>query len=237
MNKTFKTLLCLATISLGIGTAAQAQDRKFYQTFYLDLCMPTADFGSKVSSSHPTVPLYYTEIGKDASVGFGLGYRLSYRLDVGLGEVAPFGNVDILWNTIKGKWRDKYSDAYMSTPTYFNIPFLLGVTYIYDELPWPDIRAYGEFGIGPDFLWITPEGDDGKLVPKIAYKLDVALGWTIGLGAYFGRYFSAGINYYGLGKHDIDYTKNTLEDLEYTSNPPRERRTVVSVMLRLGFHF
>ena len=148
MKKTVK-VLCLTAMLIGVGSAAQAQ---FRQSVYLNGNIPTGDFASDASTvSDGTiaalvgngVPLTYEQVGKDASVGFGLGYRASYRFDVGVGMVAPFANVDFLWNTISGKWRDKYSDAYYSTPTYFNIPFLAGVTYIYDELPWDDISAYG----------------------------------------------------------------------------------------------
>ncbi len=154
--KKFVKALCLTAMIMGLGTTAQAQ---FRQSVFLNGNIPTGDFASDASAnplSATGVPLTYTEIGKDASVGFGLGYRASYRFDVGVGEVAPFANIDFLWNTIGGGWSDKYSDAYYTTPTYFNIPLLAGVSYIYDELPWDDISAYGEFGIQAlEPGWIT----------------------------------------------------------------------------------
>lgn len=239
--KRFVKALCLTAIIMGAGTAVQAQ---FRQSVFLNGNIPTGDFASSASANALTttgVPLTYTEIGKDASVGFGLGYRASYRFDVGVGEVAPFANIDFLWNTIGGGWSDKYSDAYYTTPTYFNIPLMAGVSYIYDELPWDDIAAYGEFGIGTDFLWITPEGGTNKVTnanEEFAYKANFAFAWMIGAGAYFGQHVSAGLYYYGLGTHNIDYTDNTLDEhLLTASTLPRERRSVGSVMLRLGFHF
>lgn len=240
------TLMCLAAFVVGISHPSQAQDRKFYQSVYLNGNIPTGTFGKSIAASETigqdaTVPLGYEAIGKDASIGFGLGYRASYHFDVGLGEVAPYANIDILWNTISSKWRDKYSTAYLTTPTYFNIPFQAGVTYIYDELPWPDIRAYGEFGIGTDFLWITSEGN-GKGIPKFSYKPNFAFAWSLGAGAYFGRYFSAGLYYYGMGKHNVDYTDGTLKDNTMAAEQKahetsRPQVSVGSVMLRLGFHF
>lgn len=232
--------MCLVALALGIGTTAQAQ---FRQSVYLNGTIPTGDFASGIKGVD-TVCLTIDNIGQDATAGLGLGYRASYRFDVGVGMVAPYANVDLLWNSIAGKWRDKYAGENYGKPTYFNIPVQLGVSYIYDELPWPDISAYGELGFGTDLLWITSEGK-GSGNEKFAYKMDFAFTWSAGLGAYFGKYFSAGLYYYGMGKHYIDYTKGTLEDNTIAAsqdalnqaNKHREQRTVGSVALRIGFHF
>ena len=243
MKKVVK-VLCLAAAFVGMGTAMHAQ---LHQSIFLNGNIPTAQFGSKAGGS--TVPLTYTEIGKNASLGFGLGYRLSYRFDVGVGEVAPFINADFLWNTIGGSWSDKYSDAHYSTPTYFNIPLHAGVTYIYDELPINDVKAYGEFGVGADLFWITSEGGTEKLTNanlKYAYQSTFSFSWMLGAGAFFGEHVSAGLYYYGMGKHNIDYTKGTLDDnptaaaqvaADELAGVGRQRRTVGSLMLRIGFHF
>lgn len=240
-------VLCLTAMVMGVGTVAQAQ---FRQSIFLNGNIPTGDFASDASNG-PTliaaynsgVPLTYEQVGKDATVGFGLGYRASYRFDIGYGLVAPFANIDFMWNTISGKWSDKYLDAKFSSPTYFNIPLLAGVSYIYDDLPWDDISAYGEFGVGTDLLWITSEGADDF---NFAYKATFAFAWMIGAGAYFGEHVSAGLYYYGLGKHTIDYTQGTLDDnmaanAQVTANDAagmgRQQRSVGSVMLRIGFHF
>lgn len=233
--------MCLMALALGIGTAAQAQLR---QSVYLNGTLPTGDFASSIKMNVDDVPLTINNIGKDATAGLGLGYRASYRFDVGVGMVAPFANVDLLWNSIAGKWRDLYAGKHYGKPTYLNIPLQLGVGYIYDELPWPDISAYGELGFGTDLLWITSEGT-GSGEEYFAYKMDFAFAWSFGLGAYFGKYFSAGIHYYGLGKHNIDYTQGTLDDNPIAAgqdvlnraNNHREQRTSGAWMLRVGFHF
>ncbi len=254
MKKVVK-VLCLTALMIGFGTATQAQ---FRQSVFLNGNIPTGDFGRNATNgpnlnalaftpnspvTFPTsgVPLTTEQMGKNASIGFGLGYRASYRFDVGVGMVAPFVNIDFLWNTISSKWSDKYGDAYYTSPTYFNIPLMGGVSYIYDELPWNDISAYGEFGVGSDFLWITSEGK-GSGNERFAYKSTFAFAWMIGAGAYFGEHVSAGLYYYGLGTHNIDYTSGTLNDNEYAkehndSQNGRQRRSVGSVMLRIGFHF
>ena len=238
-------MMCLSALMVGLGTVANAQ---FRQSVYLNGNLPTGSFAGNVSSSHTTVPLGYEEIGKDASIGFGMGYRASYRFDVGVGEVAPFAQVDLFWNMIGSSWRNKYMDLDYTTPTYFNIPVMAGVTYFYDEL-WNDITPFGEFGVGADLLMITREGkgvkeNNGTLY--YAYKSNFAMAWMIGAGAWFGRHVSAGLYYYGLGTHPIDYTDKTMNKNSVAAaqvaannlaNHGREKRSVGSLALRIGFHF
>lgn len=243
--------LCLAALFLGYSAAAQTQESGLRHSIYLNGNIPTGDFASDASAG-PTlitaynsgVPLTYEQIGKDASLGFGLGYRVSYAFPIGLGTVAPFAGIDILWNTIDGKWADLYSDAYFTCPTYFNVPLLAGINYTYEEV-WDNITPFGEFGVGTDFFWITSEGK-GSGNERFAYKSTFAFAWMIGAGAYFGHHVSAGLYYYGLGKHTIDYTSGTREDNDYAdaqvrandlAGKGRQQRSVGSVMLRIGFHF
>ncbi len=232
-------VLCLSAVLIGMSNAAQAQ---FRQSIFLNGNIPTSDFFSNAKPASGNVPLMDKEIGKDATLGFGFGYRASYRFDVGVGMVAPFANIDFLWNTISSEWSEKYSDARYNTPTYFNIPAMGGVSYFYDELPWSDITAYGEFGVGTDLFWITPEGGTNITTQKneeYAYKATFAVAWMLGLGAYFGQHVSAGLYYYGLGTHNIDYTEGTLKEHPeiVIANLDRSRRSVGSVALRIGFHF
>ncbi len=244
MKKAIK-VMCLATLLLGIGFSAQAQ---FRQSVFLNLNIPTGSFASNVSSTH-TIPLTYLEIGKDANTGFGLGYRISYRFDVGMGIVAPWAQADIFWNTISNGLSEEYTQARTkSKPTYFNIPLQLGITYMYDEL-WNDIIPYGEFGIGTDLMMITSEGPctltTGGLsvtTSKYSYKPNSTLSFSLGVGAYFGRHVSLGIYYYDMGKHPIAYTGRTVNNLNAVERAAYEygdveTRTVGSVAIRIGFHF
>ena len=203
-------VICLAAVMTVAGTHAQAQ---FRQSIFLNGALPTGQFAKDVNTDRgilgDQVPLYREDIGKDATPGFGLGYRISYRFDVGMGEVAPFAQADFFWNFIGSKWSDKYIQAKGKSPNYFNIPIMLGVSYLYDEL-WNDITPYAEFGVGGDLFIIGREKSD-MFLHTYAYKPSVALSWMIGAGAYFGRHVSAGIYYYGLGKHVISYTNKTYD--------------------------
>lgn len=258
--------MCLTAIMLGIGTMAQAQ---FRQSIYLNGNIPTGNFGSSASAGpdlnllvtppstlFPTsgVPLTTEQIGKDASIGFGLGYRVSYRFDVGYGMVAPFVQADFFWNSISSSLSNEYRAARAdATPTYINVPVQLGVSYLYDQL-WNDITPYAEFGIGVDGMFITSEGPchwttlTGSTVNSAKYSYDpsFAVAFSFGLGAYFGRHVSAGLYYYGLGQHTINYTKKTIDEgltdiplasqrNYFLANPTS--RSVGSFALRIGFHF
>lgn len=249
MKKTLK-VMCLTTLMVGMAFGANAQ---FRQSIYLNSNIPTGGFASDVNAAgsrtyvlpEHNVPLGYTEIGKEASIGFGLGYRASYRFDIGVGMVAPFVQGDFFWNMISSSLRDDYTNARAkNTPTYFNIPIFVGVSYLYDELP-NDLTPYAEFGVGTDILRITPEGPctiAGDATLKYAYRNSSSFAFMVGAGTYFRRHVSAGIYYYGLGKHTVKYTNKTYNNLDEVTkhdydNLNVQTRTVGSVVLRIGFHF
>lgn len=247
MKNIFVKALFLTAFFVGFCGAAQAQIR---QSVYLNGNIPVGQFAGKVDASHTTVPLTYKQIGKEAAVGFGAGYRVSYRFDVGVGMVSPFASVDLFWNMLGGKWRDKYENVDMSMPTYFNIPVMAGVSYLYDRM-WSTLTPFAEFAVGADFMLITREGNafkkNGNNDYYYAYKTGSDIAWMLGLGTYFGRHVSVGAYYYNLGRHTIDYTNRTLQyndvaATEYSmdqvsGNFQRQRRTVGNFALRIGFHF
>ncbi len=245
MKSTFTKVLCVAVLLLATGISAQAQFRHFRQSIYLNGVLPTGDFASTVDASHNFVPLTNEQIGKAAIVGFGAGYRASYRFDIGMGEVAPFIGADLFWNMISSEWSDKYLNANMTTPSYMNIPVLAGVSYNYDELNtrFP-IIPFGEFGVGADMFIITREGTTAKTNSSTyyAYKPSISVAWMLGAGVYLGNYVSVGVYYYGLGKHTIDYTdrcldKNSVAALQNAAATIRQTRNIGEMALRIGFHF
>lgn len=238
MKKTVK-LLCLTALMAFVGVSTQAQ---FRQSIFLNGALPTGQFASKVSTDrgplNGTVPLNREEVGKAATPGFGLGYRVSYRFDVGMGEVAPFAQADFFWNFMKSEWTDKYVQAKGKAPNYFNIPIMLGVSYLYDEL-WNDITPYAEFGVGGDLFII---GSEKVETDTYGYKPTITMSWMVGLGAYFGRHVSAGIYYYGLGKHVVSYTDKTYKSFDELKKAEIDAgaiptRTVGEFAIRIGFHF
>ena len=243
MKSNFIKVLCLAALMLTFGTDSQAQFRHFRQSIYLNGVLPTGDFGSAVSANPVTgtqVPLTFINAGKGAMVGFGAGYRVSYRFDIGMGEVAPYVSGDLFWNMLNGDLRNDYLQGKMTAPTYFNIPIMAGISYNYDELNtnFPLI-PFGEFGVGADIMMVTREGSSGNY---FAYKPSTTVCWMLGAGVYLGNYVSVGAYYYGLGKHVISYMNKTYDSFSNFEKLSVDAgtiptRTVGELALRIGFHF
>lgn len=257
MNKknTFKGL-CLSLMMIAGGLSAQAQ---LEQSVYLNGSLPTAQFNDPVVMTDIVYPgdliaptslgsaIARDEAGKGATAGFGMGYRLNYSFDVGFGEVAPFLNADFQWNQLKSEYRDAYNNQRAKSSTYFNIPIMIGIQYRYDLT---DIfKVFGELSLGYDAYLITASGwKDDEFRPFYKYNVGGALCWQVGVGSFFGTHVSAGLHYYGLGKHNIDLNKHSnnayMGGNEIVAIPANvdDGSTVVSrrigsLMLRIGFHF
>lgn len=247
MNKGnfFKTL-CLSAAMAFCGINANAQ---LEQSVFLNGNLPTAEFNDAVSVTPANAvingftPMNRIDAGTNADPGFGMGYRLNYSFDVGFGEVAPYLNADFQWNQIKGKVRDEYTNARCRAPQYFNIPIMLGVQYRYTLT---DIfKLFGELGLGYDVFMITSSGWKGDApLPFYKYNVGGAMCWQIGAGSFFGSHVSAGLHYYGLGKHTIEFNKNAANtDIVDGNNNVIDdgtqvvQRNLGSLMLRIGFHF
>ena len=260
MNKS-NTIKCLCFVAMMLvaGYSAKAQLTHLEQSIYLNFNLPTAQFNDDVMTNAlgDQIPMTCFNAGKNAVFGFGLGYRVSYRFDVGFGEVSPYFHGDLQWNRVSGGMRDRYMNAGDgSAPNYFNVPLYVGVNYRYQLT---DIfTPFGEFGIGPDFFLITKEsgtievpasgnpGDPGYVAAhsydfKLRYQMTCNVAWQIGAGSYFGQHVSASLHYSGYGKHAIKYnggapTEDQLANAD-ASVTATQTRSVGMLSLRIGFHF
>lgn len=215
-SNTFKGL-CLAIAFTLTSFMAQAQ---LTNSVYLNFGLPTGNFHSNaVSLQHSDAAYILTKenIATSAGFGFGFGYRASYRFDVGFGNVDPFLGADLFWNRVKGDTRDAIIDHNGKSSAYFNIPILLGVQYNYaisDVL-----RPFAEFGVGYDLFYVGNEGwKDGVAGHEdyywAKYSVKGSMAFQLGIGCYFGEHVSASLNFYGLGKHTINYKDATSEALK-----------------------
>ncbi|MBP5516851.1 MAG: hypothetical protein J6X86_07885 [Bacteroidales bacterium] len=230
----FKSL-CIFALFVFAGFSAKAQLTHLEQSIYLNFNLPMAQFNDDASYSNGNIPMTRYDIGKEAVAGVGIGYRVSYRFDVGFGEVSPYLNADFQWNRVNSDLRDEYLDADGKIPNYFNLPVFVGVNYRYQLT---DVfTPFAEFGIGPDFLLVTKE-----TVPltniDLRYKLSCNVAWQIGAGCFFGEHVSAGIHYSGFGKHTIKYTDGTTDtDPVSLADTKTQKRNLGLLSLRIGFHF
>ncbi len=231
---TFKGL-CLAIAFTVAGVVAQAQ---LTNSVYLNGGLPMGEFGEKTN-----VPLVDNmgllgkeNIGHNAVVGVGFGYRASYRFDVGVGNVDGFLSGDLFWNRIDGDTRDNIIQNNGKPTQYLNVPVLLGVQYSYPVSE--TLRPFAEFGIGYDFMLVGKESWEVSPDKDFTLKYNVggAIAYQIGAGCYFGEHVSLGLAFYGLGKHAIQYKAN--ENSTSLDAPNKNvQRNVNQLTLRIGFHF
>ncbi|MBP5548830.1 MAG: hypothetical protein J6X58_08085 [Bacteroidales bacterium] len=238
--------LWIAGLFISAAFAANAQLTHLEQSIFLNFNAPMASFNDDAAKNglNDYIPMTRFNVGTNAAIGVGIGYRVCYRFDVGFGEVSPYLHADLQWNRIKSDTRDLYLQAGNgSAPNYFNIPIFVGVNYRYQLT---DIfTPFGEFGLGPDFMICTKESGTlpsagGKFEMKYRPTCEVA--WQIGAGCYFGQHVSASLHYNGFGKHAIEYTSSTTVpegtlQLADASSPATKSRNIGLLSLRIGFHF
>ncbi|MDY5968888.1 MAG: hypothetical protein SPJ13_02575 [Bacteroidales bacterium] len=216
-NVTLKSLCFLfALASASITVQAQGLN----QSLFLNFGFPTGQFHDKAL---PTGSYLLTKdyIGTNATAGIGIGYRASYRFDVGFGDVDGFLDANLFWNRVRGDVREDIITNNGKSSYYFNIPILLGVQYSY---PLTEVfRPYAEFGVGYDMFKVAAEGwkEDNPAQNKFYAKYNVggAFAFELGAGCYFGEHVSASLHFYGLGQHTINYNANKTSPELYTPHP------------------
>ena len=235
--------LCVAVALLAAGLNANAQ--QFETSIYFSGIFPTGQFrhAYEYNPMGPDsfVPMDRTSVATSAAVGIAATGRFGMWFDVGFGQLLPFAEASFYWNGTRSSIRDVYdanslnkeAEAIPITPTYFNIPIMLGLKYRYNITD--IIRPFVECGIGYDIMLITQNGYKNKYENMwYAYKLDGKLCWSVGLGTYLGDYVSFGLYYAGLGNHRIEYTeKVTVPEDIYSA----QKRYIGQLGLRVGFHF
>ena len=235
-HNTIKTL-CLAALLLFGGLRASAQ---LEQSIFLNGSLPLGQMRQKTLS-----PIMGKDsVGSNATLGLGLGYRASYHFDVGFGEIAPYLNVDLMWNQVNGDLRDQNIRNGMKSAQYINIPAMLGINYRYELTD--ILKPFAEFGVGYDLLFVTAEGNKGDAAqPYLKYNVRNAMAWQVGLGCYFGRHVSASLHYYGMGRHYVTYNDKShfppVPGITGFENPSVDNEptplNVGQLLLRVGFHF
>lgn len=215
-------------------------------SIYFNMLMPVGTFAkdAKMTNVVEGEVMGLNEIGKDAVFGIGGTYRAGYVFDINVGLIQPFIEATFSWNRISSASREKYEKYDARVPNYINIPVMLGISYSYPLSE--TLQPYGEFGVGYDMLFIGSEGKKGSNITDLRYTAGSALGWQIGGGVIIGKYFSAGISYFGYGRHKIRYfsksealaaNQNALAMDNDGTVKKNVYRTLGTFAIRLGFHF
>lgn len=161
---------------------------------------PVSDFGSDN---------IFDEDAGGAAVGFNIGLKYTYPLnDKGLGL---FGGIDFNYNGLKKDFKDDVEDLVESLygnvdikfSKYINIPVTAGLHYAYQADD--KIGVFANAGLAINFLKMTNMElkADGQ---KSTQKMDLAygIGFKIGGGILINKKTSISVDYFGLGKHDMD---------------------------------
>ena len=179
---------------------------------------------------------------EDASgAGVGLNVGLQYIYPLSENGLGLFGGIDLNYNGLKSDVKDDVEELFESMGInnpdikyykFINIPITAGLNYTYqaDE----KIGVFANAGLALNFLKVTDMEikANGQTVTQ---DIDLAnsIGFKIGGGLLINKKTTISIDYYGLGKHDIEgemKASGLSEDIE-------GEMKVDLLTLTLGFRF
>ena len=240
-------------------------------TFTLKLggAFPMGDFAdAKVTNTEPQrwgLFTKHTEGG--AGTGFNLGVEWKFAIPSvkGLGVALSFDgfynglNEDLndMFEDMLDEMDDEFDDYSMTTPSYINVPVMVGVNYKYDINNM--VGLYAAAGMGLNMRFVTPmrfdyeyhdydyDGDRYTVTTENTIKWDMAASFAFRLtaGVTFAQKYSIEIGYYNLGAGKV---KGNVKELSTVtgaysdSESYKEKERLKSITpelftLRLGLSF
>ena len=221
---------------------------KMIALFLFSICFVSNTYSQGNFSIHfgPSFPL--SDFGSDdidqenaggAAVGINLGLQYSYPLaQSGFGL---FAGVDFNYNGLRKDVKDDAEKLYKGMGLsnldikfykYINVPISAGLnyTYIADD----KIGVFANAGLALNFLKMTDMVMEANS-QTVTTSMDVAnnLGFKVGGGILFNKKTTMSIDYFALGKHDIEGKMKALgvsQDLDTEGK-------VDLLTLTLGFKF
>ena len=192
---------------------------KIFAFVLLSVCLTTKSYSQGSFSLHfgPSFPV--SEFRSDdiededaggAAVGLNIGLKYIYPIsESGLGI---FGGIDFNYNGLQKDVKDDVEEFYeflgiynadIKYYKYINVPITAGLNYSYQADD--KIGVFANAGLALNFLKITEMElkANGQTATSV---MDVAnsIGLKIGGGILINQKTSVSIDYFGLGKHDID---------------------------------
>ena len=193
MNRIFNCL-----IVLGIFTGYNIYSQNNFE-LHAGLSNPISDFGSDDVNND--------EAG-GATTGINVGFKYTYQLnDEGVGLFAGFDfNYNGLAQNMKNELREIFGEIGSTKYDffeYYNFPVSGGLSYTYAANS--NISIFGNGGLTLNFLKISDLGIGvyGGTA-KLKFDLATSLGYRISGGVIINKKTSIAINYWGLGKHDMN---------------------------------
>lgn len=221
-----KTLLILLLIC-GCTLAGFAQSSRFH----ISGVFPTGDFGDDAMNLNKA---------GHAAFGFGLGFKHYSTLPVE--NLFWTIGIDAYYNGLQNDMKDYYEDHYKSADItfnkYINLPVTVGINY---TLPVTDVFGlYGEFGLGPNLSWITPDKVKYKNSGEVTTTYKPAVGFAYGIeaGFVFKQKYTLGLKYFNLGSYRYKSTETQKVDgSKYKTKDKTNRQPISHITLILGIKF
>ena len=188
---------------------------------YIGAAIPVGKFASDkdiidlMNESGENVGMYFCNA---ASAGVSFTGRYYYLWDGVFTEkdaLGVFGEVSLIWNSVRKEVKNYYSGDNSRIPSYLSYSLAVGPTYHYYIGKDEKLSVFGELGVVLGSYSLTKSSDGGGL----------GIGAVFGAGITYDQWLSVGAYYQFFNDITVPKTKYGLE-------------TIPSVLqLKVGFHF
>lgn len=224
-----KNFKFIALIVLSICYTAKTHSQG-YTTFHVGPSFPVSDFGSDDIND--------VDAG-GAAAGINLGLQYIYPLSEN--GIGLFGGIDFNYNGLKKDYKDDVEDLFESLGIYstdykffkyINIPITAGLNYTYQADD--KIGVFANAGLALNFMKIT-DMEIEVIGQTVTQEMELAnnLGFKIGGGILINQKTSISIDYFALGKHDIEGEINSTGSSQEIDGEAK----VEILTLTVGFKF
>lgn len=190
-----KSFIYFSALAIVIMLSGNAYSQNSF-SLHAGPSFPLADFGDDDLND---------EDAGCAGVGLSLGGNYVFQLnDKGLGL---YLGADFDINGLKSSVKDDIEDNLASGVDiefykFINVPVIAGLNYSFKGND--QIALFGNAGIGPDILKVTDMTmKQGSNKVEISYETSAKLAYSIGGGLILDDKIILGVNYYGLGEHNL----------------------------------
>ena len=243
-----KIKILVMSLLLIVGGQALAQTRG---AMFLGASFPMKDYAD--FDGFDDFALTSADVDDDdagAAIGFNVG--LKWYFNVGVEGLGVMLSIDGFYNAPQSDLKQAYANGdamvdglvvpgfkYNSTPKHFNVPFMLGLNYIYHFNP--NLGVYVEAGAGGNLRFITEMEYVSKISSefKFANTYDNAFcfAYQSGAGIEVAKNLLIGCSFYDFGSAPLKGTRTIKNDP--TSPHAATWGTVHPMMLlaRIGFSF
>lgn len=205
--KNVKKVMALVAVILGFAVSASAQNGF---TLRAGGNFPVGAFNNGENAAELALSNSEATLG-GAAIGFNAGVKYQFGV---VGNLSAFATADFFYNGLKGDIKEDWhiedlkdiEGIKFNTPSYMNIPVMLGLNYTILDIIGTTLWA--EAGAGVNFRSITKNSAEYNsnnldVSAEMTYDLATTFAWQAGLGVSIDNTVTLGLHYYGFGKSEI----------------------------------